>query len=335
MSRSLVSPLAGGVVLTVSCGLVMALAGARSEAWPGASAVTQARTELPELPLAPGLEPDDWNLWSDCYLAFLDGRDVRPVLAGAGPATLRALRRQAIHSMTLAGGPVERRNLERIGELLAALSHAPAELAPAPAAPAAPSPAPPPPPPGGPITAADYFPLHMGDTWWMKDANTGEDFSLSVVGQVPVNGVKAWKMKRSRANNQEEWDAMLLHADGVYLHVRFIRGNNAVLTPPVRFSESVLVLDRPYVTVPAFPNPATGNRTQWTVKADKIEDVVTPAGTFKGCVRINMMIKDSGLGAVLSKVDLWVARKVGFVKRVGQFFGVFFVESLQRHQVQP
>lgn len=295
--------------------------------------------ELPVLKTAPGLDPDQWNLWSDTYLAYLDGGDVRGLLEGASAEDLRALARQAQLSLDTASNAVERGHLTAIRYLLSAARAGTRDGFPPaaesggrlPAAKPAPAAAPAP----EAIVTQPFFPLHANDTWWLKDANTNEDFTLQVVGQVPVNGTSAWKMKRSRPNNQEEWDAMTSDAKGINLHVRFIRGNNAVLTPPVLFAPSSTDVGQVYTTTPSFPNPATGNKTVWTVKIEKLEDVTVPAGTFKGCMKVNMLIKDSSLGTVLSKIDLWVAPKVGFVKRVGQFFGVFFVESLQKYSVAP
>lgn len=282
--------------------------------------------ELPVLKTAPGLEADQWNLWSNTYLAFVDGGDVRGLLEGAGPDDLRALARQAQFSLDASSNAIERGHLTAIRDLLSAAQSGRLPAA-RPAATAAAAP--------NAIVTLPFFPLHANDTWWLKDANTNEDFTLQVVGQIPVNGTTAFKMKRSRANGQEEWDAMSNDAKGINLHVRFIRGNNAVLTPPVLFAPPSTDVGQVYVTTPSFPNPATGNKTVWTVKIEKVEDVTVPAGTFKGCMKVNMLIKDSGLGTVLSKIDLWVAPKVGFVKRVGQFFGVFFVESLQKYKVAP
>ena len=34
------------------------------------------------------------------------------------------------------------------------------------------------------IVALPFFPMHPNDTWYMKDANTSEDFTLTIVGTV-------------------------------------------------------------------------------------------------------------------------------------------------------
>ena len=282
---------------------------------------------VPTLATAPGVESPQWNLWSDSYLAFLDHGDLHGLLAGATKDDLRALLRQAQFSLDTATNAAERGHL---AEMRAVVERAIAGQLPAavPAKVADTSRA--------PIVAFPFFPMKTGDVWSMKDANTGEDFTLSIVGQMPVNGVQAWKQKRSRANGAEEWDAMTNDpAKGIDLHVRFIRGTNATLTPPVHFADANTEAGKVYTTTPSFPNPATGNKTIWTVTVVGFEDVTVPAGTFKGCMKVNMLIKDVGLGTVLSKIDLYVAPKVGFVKRVGQFFGVFFVESCTKYTVVP
>lgn len=282
---------------------------------------------LPTLTTAPGLESAQWNLWSDTYLAFLDDGDLHGLLANASKDDVRALVRQAEFSLETATNATERQHLSDIRDLLkdAAVGKLPAPRATRSTLEI----------PRG-IVALPFFPMHLNDTWWMKDANTSEAFTLSIVGSLPVNGVNAQKMKRSRANGAEEWDAMTNDAaKGIDLHVRFIRGTNAVLTPPVHFADATTDAGKVYTTLPSFPNPATNNKTVWTCTVVGVEDVTVPAGTFKGCMKVNMLIKDQGLGTVLSKIDLWVAPKVGFVKRVGQFFGVFFVETCTKYQVAP
>jgi hypothetical protein len=282
---------------------------------------------LPTLTTAPGLESAQWNLWSDAYLSFLDNGDLHGLLAGATKDDLRALVRQARFSLENSDNATERQHLADIRGLLerAVAGQLPEAKATrstleTPRA----------------IVALPFFPMHVNDTWFMKDANTSEDFTLSIVGTVPVNGVTAQKMKRSRANGAEEWDAMTNDAaKGIDLHVRFIRGTNAVLTPAVHFADATTDAGKVYTTIPSFPNPATGNKTVWTCTVVGVENVTVPAGTFTGCMKVNMLIKDQGLGTVLSKIDLWVAPKVGFVKRVGQFFGVFFVETATKIQVAP
>ena len=286
---------------------------------------------LPTLTTAPGLESAQWNLWSETYLSFLDNGDLHGLLAGASKDDLRALVRQAQFSLDTADttpvAATERQHLADIRDLLnkAVAGELPAAKVAAKSTLETPK----------GIVALPFFPMSLNDTWWMKDANTAEDFTLTIVGTVPVNGITAPKMKRSRANGSEEWDAMTNDpVKGIDLHVRFIRGNNAVLTPAVHFADATTNAGSVANTVPSFPNPATGNKTQWTCTVVGIEDVTVPAGTFKGCLKVNMVIKDQGLGTVLSKIDLWVAPKVGFVKRIGQFFGVFFVETLQKYQVK-
>jgi len=288
---------------------------------------TASFAALPTLTTAPGLESAQWNLWSDTYVAYLDHGDLHGLLAGASHDDLRALVRQARFSLETASNPAERSHL---AEVQSVLERALDGQLPAPVAQPRLEETP------RSIQAFPFFPMHMNDTWFMKDANTNENFTLTIVGQVPVNGVQAWKMKRSRANGAEEWDAMTNDpAKGIDLHVRFIRNTNAVLTPAVHFADTVTDTGKVYTTIPSFPNPATGNKTVWTVTIMGLEDVTTTAGTFKGCLKVNMVIKDAGLGTSLSKIDLYVAPKVGFIKRVGQFFGVFFVESLTKAQITP
>jgi hypothetical protein len=308
-----------GLALAIAAIVLMAPSAAAAAApHPGAGAGLAAA--------APGVEADQWNLWSDVLLAHLDGGHVHPALAHASSADRRVLARQARFSLQHARSPAERRSIEAVRDLLIGGPGTLARSVPESRAGIAVR---------APIVADEYFPMKVGHTWWMKDANTSEEFTLSIVGMVPVNGTRAWKMKRSRANNQEEWDATVSDANGVFLHVRYIRGNNAVLAPPVQFAKANVVLGEVYTTTPSFANPATGNKTVWTTRCEKLEDIAVPAGSFKGCLKVNMTIKDAGLGTALSKIDLWVAPRVGFVKRVGQFFGVFFVETLQKYQHAP
>jgi hypothetical protein len=73
----------------------------------------------------------------------------------------------------------------------------------------------------------------------------------------------------------------------------------------------------------------------WTSRIDAVEDVSVPAGKFTRCLRLDLQIRDEKLGTVLARIQMWLARGVGMVKRQGQFFGVFYVQQLTSHTLAP
>lgn len=185
----------------------------------------------------------------------------------------------------------------------------------------------------------DFFPVKQGHSWSYTDTNTGEKFKLNCLGQTPIHGVNCWRMQRTRAWPDMDYDLIEVGEHHVRLHYRHIvpRAGSAQemdLDPAAIFSEAKVTLGKVYSTEPRQINPATGNTTIWTAKVERLENVTVPAGTFPA-VKLRLTIKDSKLGTQFAAVEMWYGYMVGLVRRHGQFFGVFFVELLDGHNVPP
>ena len=188
-------------------------------------------------------------------------------------------------------------------------------------------------PPSGTLRINDFFPTDPSFLWDFKDRKTGESFTFQITGIEHSNGVPCHKMLCTRADGTPEYDLISLDKEGLRLHVRQTRGINVPLSPPVVFSDAIVHIGKTHVTVPEIANPATGNRTKWTVKALRMETVTVPAGTFSPCIHFNLNIRDKGHGSQLANIDMWYAKGYGLVKRQGQLFGVFLLEELIRHNL--
>ncbi|MBI3891640.1 MAG: hypothetical protein HY303_08950, partial [Candidatus Wallbacteria bacterium] len=64
-------------------------------------------------------------------------------------------------------------------------------------------------------------------------------------------------------------------------------------------------------------------------------DVTVPAGHFKNCVRVKVLVTDQVLGVKLSDFEMWIAKGIGTVQRQGNFFGVYFVQKLLEYRIIP
>lgn len=187
------------------------------------------------------------------------------------------------------------------------------------------------------ISMRDFSPVAPGYTWWYHDANSGESFRYVCHGQETVHGIQCWKTERTRPWPRSDLDFVEMGDQFVRLHRRITntrpdRTQDLDLDPPVTFCDTRVVIGKVFTTEPRLTNPATGNTMVWTCKADRLETITVPAGTFP-CLKLRFSIRDSGLGTRLADAEMWYGYKVGLVRRGGQFFGVFFYEVLDRHNL--
>jgi hypothetical protein len=178
-----------------------------------------------------------------------------------------------------------------------------------------------------PLPIANYYPLKMNTTYAYTDVSSGDSFVLKINEKLTVNNVACFKLART---SNTDFDVVSNDANGVRVHSRNFKGVLANFNPPVVFAPANFEVGKAITTNPNYKNPATGNMTLWTTAIGAIEDITVPAGTYKGCARLELQIKDEKLGTVLAKMNMWLAPGVGMVKRQGQFFGVFYVQQLTK-----
>jgi hypothetical protein len=183
-----------------------------------------------------------------------------------------------------------------------------------------------------PINVTPYYPLKLGSKYNYTDVASGDSFTLAVKEKVQLGATTAFRLART---SNADFDVISNDAQGIRVHTRNFKGVLANYNPPVVFSPANFTLNAVTTTNPNFANPATGNKTIWTTAISAIEDVQVPAGTFAKCLRLELTIKDEKLGTNLAKMNMWLAKDIGMVKRQGQFFGVFYVQQLTSYTVAP
>lgn len=175
------------------------------------------------------------------------------------------------------------------------------------------------------LNVTDYFPLTQGLKWTYNDTASGEVQTITVAEAGSAHGSTTRKM---RVTGRTDFDEVSNDAQGIRLHARAGRGLAATFDPAVVFTAQEATVGQTFSSTPSVRNPATGNTMTWVTKISGVEDVTVPAGKFTGCLKIEMIVKDTALGTKFSHVIMHLAKNVGLVKRSGQFFGTYFVQEL-------
>lgn len=172
---------------------------------------------------------------------------------------------------------------------------------------------------------ADYFPLGQGDTWTYRKLEDEELFTQTISGTENINGVEA--VKRIDEDGYE-----LLTNNGITYYKEYdaddIEGcgwDQSIFTPPLTFSPAVVSIGAKYT----FNSSQTyKNCTGFTVTAtlsggmtvEGIEDITVPAGTFKDCLKVKMIITSSESSRMersqSKEFQNWLAKGVGIVKAI-------------------
>lgn len=182
-----------------------------------------------------------------------------------------------------------------------------------------------------PLPIRNYYPLNVGRSWTYVDSISGEQFTLRVTehtahGATPVARVK----DLSKPNT---YDLVTLAGP---LKLVFRNDENGALdwsAEPVPFSQgdTVTLGDKYSATPSSYTNPVTGGHFNWSVTVKKVEDVTVPAGTFQGCIRMDVTTLDTASGAQVANFKMWIAPGVGLVRRTGRFISRTFKQELLGH----
>jgi hypothetical protein len=161
-------------------------------------------------------------------------------------------------------------------------------------------------------TDADYFPLHVGDSWTYRNSESG-GYTLKVLSEEPQEGgvVRYVLEFRSEVIIQNLFSKtggwVLLHAENYPEH----EGLKATYEPPKQF----------------LPNPpVVGQKWEWTGKDPTqmerhennriagFENITVAAGKFRA---VKVISEISGGAAPMTKT-FWYASGVGLVKSITQ-----------------
>ena len=176
-------------------------------------------------------------------------------------------------------------------------------------------------------TAANYYPSQVGNTWvfWSDDGGEQLTYTLETPENSNVEGLITLKITNAATGTDvtsvdtyfitvENDGDILLHRsvtdEGVY-------GIAAVThDPPALFFPAELPLGQTWEIVAETELNLAGAVTSTsTLKVVAIEDVETPAGVFKDCVKLEIKQRDVTVLGVLRQTSYqWLAPDVGPVK---------------------
>ncbi len=188
-------------------------------------------------------------------------------------------------------------------------------------------------------TAQDYYPTTIGNTWGLLSTDEAErlTYSIEEIENGTVEGVFLLKIVTETLGTEtvdidkyyisDENGNLLLHATATDEGTFGIA--ESTLDPPATFFPAELPLGRTWqvVTVAELNLVGTSTTTS-TIKVVSIEDVVTPAGTFADCVKIEINRQSvTALLTVRSTYYQWLAPDVGPIKYENDQGIVFELES--------
>ena len=175
-------------------------------------------------------------------------------------------------------------------------------------------------------TAQNYYPAEVGNTWTLNTADGTEQRRYTIGGTEVFNGLEVLTL---------EIDTEVLGTGAIVPDLYFITVDDTGITlhqsatDEGTFGIATITYEPPTLFFPSMPMlgqmwqisgetelllvGATSNTTSLEVVA--IEDVVTPAGTFEGCAKIQLSYKVTTALVTLRPIEyIWLASDVGPVK---------------------
>lgn len=187
----------------------------------------------------------------------------------------------------------------------------------------APGPRRPPRPPrearAGEIPIHRYFPLAVGLNWHYRDFVQGEDFTLRVVGHEWFGGGRVARIRR--LDKENEYD-LLGFQGAVKLYSRSDDYSGTYDfsddPPPFSLGATVRLGDRFEAIPRRATNPVTGGYMHWIVEYKRFQDVSVPAGSFPDSLRLLVRTVDTRSGVEIARMNMYLAKDVGIVRRDGR-----------------
>ena len=176
-------------------------------------------------------------------------------------------------------------------------------------------------------TAVNYYPSQIGNTWVFLSADGGEQltYTLEAPENINVEGLIELKITNAVIGTDvtgtdsyfitvENDGDLLLHQSATDEDAFGIA--EVIYDPPVIFFSAELPLGHTWKIVAETELKLVGAVTSTsTIKVVAIEDVETPAGVFKDCVKLEIKQRDVTALTVLRQTSYqWLAPEVGPVK---------------------
>lgn len=197
-------------------------------------------------------------------------------------------------------------------------------------------------------TAQNYYPSDIGNTWIFLSADGSEQrtYTLESPEDTDIGGLIALKITTVALGTDaastdtyfitaENDGSLLLHESAVDLGLFGI--SEATYAPPVTFFPAELPVGRSWQIVAETQLQLVGPVTSTsTITVAAIEDVQTPAGLFKDCVKLEINQRDVTALAVLRQTTYqWLAPDVGPVKYINDQEVLYELESYDLVEPAP
>lgn len=177
--------------------------------------------------------------------------------------------------------------------------------------------------------AENYYPSQIGNTWVFLSADGGEQrtYTLESPENTDIEGLIALKITNEVVGTDvsvTDTYFVTVENDGELILHQSVTNQGAfgiadvTYDPPVTFFPADLPLGHTWQILSETELELVGAVTSTsTIKVVEIEDVETPAGVFKDCVKLEIKQRDVTALAVLRKTSYqWLAPDVGPVKYI-------------------
>ena len=189
----------------------------------------------------------------------------------------------------------------------------------------------------------EYYPTNLGNIWVLETADGTERVTYTIeASEERINGKEIALFKRTAETagaDETTGEVYFVHfdEDGVKLHKvvaelgSFIGTVSAVLSPPGLFLPASLALGDSWGFMLETEVILTGPLSvSYAYEVVAIEDVVTPAGTFENCLKIQIdsrTVSRLSVGRTISYQ--WLAPNIGIVSIETDQARVFTFDTFQ------
>ena len=173
----------------------------------------------------------------------------------------------------------------------------------------------------------EYYPTNLGNIWVLETEDKTERVTYTIeASEERIDGREIAHFKRTAETvgaNETTGETLFVHFDddGVKLHkvvaeLGSVFGTaTAILSPPVLFLPASLALGDSWTFMLESEVILTGPvAVTYTYEVIAVEDVVTPAGTFENCLKIQVDTRTVSASISRSTSYQWLAPNVGIVR---------------------
>lgn len=178
-----------------------------------------------------------------------------------------------------------------------------------------------------PAETVEYYPTNLGNIWVLESEDGTERITYTIEAseeRIDGNEIALFKRTAETAGTDETTgETLFVHFDddGVKLHkvvaeLGSVFGTaTAILSPPVLFLPASLGLGDSWAFTLESEVILTGPvSVTYTYEVIAVEDVITPAGTFEKCLKVQVDTRTVSASISRSTSYQWLASNIGIVK---------------------